>query len=202
MQHIANVAGCSRQYVHQVVGGTRRKPGPSATSRLREFVKTHPKALTTKARGGMSLREIAAKLGVRPDVVGRAWRSLNLPDRREYTLSPSERAHRSYERNKERRRIAMYAWRAQNPDKERAIRLRAVQRLRSKVLRRERCVVCRRAFAWTQGQEARRKGRGQRIVCSVRCGILAGIRSRSTNPTRIPSVRVAGQRSDTRTARK
>ncbi len=126
----------------------------------------------------MTFLEIARGLGVRPAVVGQLWRQLTLPDRAQFKILPAERAHRSYERRKEQHRRSMYAWRKRNADRERVIRLRATNRWRHKLLREERCIICGSVFAWTNGHEQRHRQRGQRVVCSARCGTHAAISAR------------------------
>lgn len=133
----------------------------------------HPEAVLPKARGGMTFKEIAGQLGVRPELIGRLWRRLSLPARSQFQLSKSERYHRSYERRKEHRRQVMRAWAKRNPERARMIRSRSRRKWLSKVAREERCTSCGSVFPWTNAQQQRHQQRAQPIACSRSCALQA-----------------------------
>jgi hypothetical protein len=137
--------------------------------KLLAFLKQHPEAVNTPARGGMSFKAIAAQLGVSADFVGEDWRALGLPDRTRQTLSPQEKGRRNYERRKAAHYELTKAWKRRNPERAREIQRAAKKRYREKVLRQERCVVCGTRFPWTVSREANRRRLGTRITCSRRC---------------------------------
>ena len=146
-------------------------------ARLDEFLATHPTAVLPKFRGGMTFDEIAAALDTHPASIGQAWRRLQLPPRAQFKRSPREKHHHDYVRRREQHLEDVRVWKERNPERARAIRVRASARWLARGLREENCIVCGTVFAWTNGHEQRRKRRGQGVVCSVRCGMVARRRS-------------------------
>jgi hypothetical protein len=140
-------------------------------ARLRAFLKQHPEAVNTPARGGMSFKAIAAQLGISADFVGEDWRALGLPDRALQALSEQEKGRRNYERRSAAHYELTKAWKRRNLERAREIQRAANKRHREKVLRQERCVVCGTQFAWTVQREQNRRRLGTRITCSRRCAL-------------------------------
>jgi hypothetical protein len=146
--------------------------------RLAAFLKQHPEAVNMPARGGMSFKAIAAELRISADFVGEDWRALGLPDRALQKLSAQEKGRRNYERRKAAHYELTKAWKQRHPERAREIQRAANQRHREKVLRQERCIVCRTSFRWTVMREYNRRKFGSRIVCSPACGRVAAQRER------------------------
>ena len=154
--------------------------------RLEHFLARHPTALRPTALGGLTFKEIAARLDASPRDIGQLWRELKLPDRHLPKLPEREERHRTYLRGKERHRALAEAWRARNIEKTRVIRRAACKRWLPKVLRDEVCVVCGRTFGWTNGHEQRRRYRGARVVCSRSCSMRAALAARDAATRRPP----------------
>src|SRR5438309_546402 len=63
VREIAVTVGCTHQYVYSLMPPHMRPGRPILERRLEAFLDEHPTAVLTKARGGMTFREIAAALG-------------------------------------------------------------------------------------------------------------------------------------------
>lgn len=126
LAEIGERTGMSREWVRRLLPTVTKAPTDlrqhrrafercRREERLRAYLEKHPAALKTHARGGMSLKAIAAKLNIRPDDVGHDWRALGLPDRRSQRLTPEEAAHRKYQRNKAHHYELTKAWKRSHP---------------------------------------------------------------------------------------
>ena len=184
--------GISRERVRQLApafGGRNRKEyiakrareeKARRQARLKAFLKRHPEAVNTPARGGMSFKAIGAALGVGADRVSEDWRALRLPDRASQRLTRQESSRRTYERRKAAHYELTQAWKRRNRERARQIQQAANRRYRAKVLRQERCVVCGTRFPWTVGRGANQRRFGTRVTCSRRCAMtgLGVVRTR------------------------
>jgi hypothetical protein len=149
----------------------------SHAARLRQqkliaFLKLHPEASNTPARGGMTFAAIARRLGVSADFVGDDWQALGLPHRALQTLSPQEKGRRNYARRKAAHDELTNAWKRRNPERAREIQRAADRKYKATVLCEESCVICGARFPWTRARENARRRRGRRIVCSRRCAMV------------------------------
>ena len=100
MSDLAKAIGCSRQYVRQNPAPVATAADTGATSRT--VVRANPRSLRPERAGGMTLAQIGAAVALHPHTVGKLWKSLGLPARAAPAMSPREKAHRSYERRKNR----------------------------------------------------------------------------------------------------
>jgi len=147
--------------------------------KLDRFIRQHPEAVTTPARGGMTYEAIAARLGVKAATVGKAWRSLSLPDRASLKITPKEKSQRAYQRNRDQVLARTRAWQARHPELVREYQRAANRRYRGKVLRVERCSVCERPFNWKMTHEIRMRNGTSWVVCSSPCGRKAARREQA-----------------------
>ena len=174
VREVAAAVPCSPQYIYRLFPNRAWRRKPNNATRLQAYLAAHPEAVATRVRGGKTFIEIAAELSIASDTVRRLWRELQLPDRRTFKLSQQEKNHRAYERRKERHREEVRDWYRRHLERGREINQAARRRWLAKVVREERCIVCGVRFAWTNAKEDRRRRRGQRVVCSLRCGTQAG----------------------------
>ncbi len=174
VREIAEAVGCARTYVYLFLSGEYARPARrDIRGELKRFVESHPEALLTKARGGLSFKDIAARLRTTSPTISRLWSQLNLPDRTQLKLSDAERSHRSYERRKDLHKASVLAWKSANPEQARAIQRAAQARWQRMVIGRERCSVCGSTFPWTNGHERRRRRLRRPTVCSLHCAMIA-----------------------------
>lgn len=181
---LAAKLGVSRQRVQKLLPGY----GTGRLQRLLcwkldRFVRKHPEATRTPARGGLTLSEVARRLDTTTKSLRIAWQSLELPHRAAQKLSPTERYRRGYERRRKRHAELTRLWRERHPERAREISRAAQRRYQKRVLREEQCIGCGKRFAWTQAHEERRR-KGSRVVCSQRCGIDAERRERQATEFR------------------